>query len=170
MEPSRRAFLRGRPATPPTSFRPPWALAEASFLAVCTRCDACIAACPTGLLQRGDGGYPVPDFHPGHAPAGCTFCGRCAEACQPRALLRRPDAAPWPYRVSIGEDCLPRQGVVCRTCGERCEAGAFRFPPRLGGVSLPVLATEQCTGCGACLADCPTHALRLVLTAPRSDA
>ena len=39
----------------------------------------------------------------------------------------------------------------------------FRFPPRLGGVALPVIDAVRCTGCGDCLPLCPTGALRLVV-------
>ncbi len=38
--------------------RPPFALGELEFLLACTRCGACIAACPTGssfLYPRGSG-------------------------------------------------------------------------------------------------------------------
>jgi ferredoxin-type protein NapF len=46
-------------------------------------------------------------------------------------------------------------------CGEACDAGAIRFPPRLGGVAAPVVDTTRCTGCGDCLPLCPPQALRL---------
>lgn len=177
MDIARRRFfsLGGRPSSGPgtptpaakdtagaTPFRPPWALPEAAFLNQCTRCGDCRRACPTGLLQADPDGYPIADFYPGHAPAGCTFCSDCVTACPSQALVRTVDTRPWSFSLAIGEDCLARQNIVCRTCGERCEAGALRFPPRLGGVAHPVLDAERCTGCAACLADCPTHALSII--------
>jgi ferredoxin len=51
MDPGRRFFLRGGVKPPPTPVsvpRPPWALPEAAFVQACTRCDACVAACPLG--------------------------------------------------------------------------------------------------------------------------
>lgn len=158
---SRRAFFRGRPR-PRVEKRPPWALAEGAFIDHCTRCNDCIKACPTHILVVGDGGYPTVDFREGE----CTFCGDCVTACQPKALLRTEDQQAWPYTASIGEDCLPRQGVECRVCGDFCDARAIRFPPRLGGSPLPEVDTEKCTGCGACFAPCPTVAVTISLPTP----
>jgi ferredoxin-type protein NapF len=152
---SRRGFFRGRPR-PRAEIRPPWALPEAEFIDRCTRCNDCLKACPTRILVVGDGGYPTVDFSLGE----CTFCGDCVSSCQPKALLRRDvEQAAWPYKASIGEDCLPRQGVECRVCGDFCEARAIHFAPRLGGSPLPEIEADKCTGCGACVAPCPVTAI-----------
>lgn len=150
--------------------RPPWALDEAAFLARCTRCAACIEACPTDLLVKGSGGFPEADFTPGRAPAGCTFCGECLSVCRDGALTKIEGQLPWSLQAVFGESCLAARNVVCRTCGEACEMRAISFPPRLGGISLPQLSAAACTGCGACLADCPTQAIRLLADSSRSIA
>lgn len=160
MNPSRRALF-GFARASRTAQRPPWAMPEADFTSLCSRCDECVAACPTGLLKRGDGGFPEAVFTPGHAPDGCTFCGDCVARCASGAL-NAAIVPPWRQVAEFGEDCLARRGVVCRTCGEGCPADAIHFPPRLGGVAQPQLAAADCTGCGACLADCPTRAIRIV--------
>jgi ferredoxin-type protein NapF len=149
---TRRGFLtgrraRGRPAMP-------WALPEDEFLARCTRCNACVDACPERIVVRGSGGFPEVHF----AKGGCTFCGRCADACAPRALDRAL-GEPWALKAAIGERCLARQRVVCRSCGERCEARAIRFVPALGGAADPQVDRDRCTGCGACVAACPVSAI-----------
>lgn len=64
-------------------------------------------------------------------------------------------------RPAFSESCLARQGVVCRSCGEACEAGAIVFRPTAGGISPPVLRVEPCTGCGDCAKVCPVGALSL---------
>lgn len=171
MDLSRRAFLGGQRHRPEKIvFRPPWALAESRFLQKCTRCNECIRVCPSHLLIVGQGGYPETDFFPGHAPEGCTFCGECLQVCKPQALSKQEGQAAWPQKALIGEDCLTHQGVVCRTCGERCEVRAISFPLRVGGVALPQLDAATCTGCGACLADCPTFAIRIHSNLPQGAA
>lgn len=161
MEYSRRIFLTGRRSEGKVAFRPPWAREETKFLESCTRCGDCVKACETGLLNVGDGGFPEAGFKTEHA-GYCSFCGACVTACQPGALQHEEGKVPWSQSISFAPNCLARSGVVCRTCFERCEEGAIRFPLRLGGVASPVLEDSRCTGCGACLADCPTHAISML--------
>ena len=154
--PLRRNFLRGRSRAEVPAPRPPWARDETAFIAACTRCDACIKACPTTVLVRADGGFPSVDFSRGE----CTFCAQCVASCEPHALARATELVPpWTLRARIAETCLAEAGVECRICGENCPTGAIRFRPRLGGVAQPQLDVAACTGCGACFAPCPTRAI-----------
>jgi ferredoxin-type protein NapF len=134
----------------------PWALAADEFLARCTRCNACVDACPEHIVVRGSGGFPEVDF----AKGPCTFCGRCVDACVPRALDRAV-GEPWALRASIGAGCLARNRIVCRSCGERCEARAIRFTAAAGSAGEPVVDEARCTGCGACVAVCPVSAIEV---------
>ena len=155
---SRRAFLRAQPVVR-TALRPPWAVVEEAFVNLCSRCDECLSVCPNGIVVRGDGAYPTINFLQGE----CTFCGACADQCRTGALQRGDphNVRPWPYRVQIAEACLAQRNVVCRTCGDVCEAGAIRFQPRLGGAAVPVVDYSLCSGCGACVSPCPTHAIAM---------
>ncbi|MDP3441198.1 MAG: 4Fe-4S dicluster domain-containing protein, partial [Azonexus sp.] len=100
---SRRGFFRGRPR-PKAEIRPPWAIAEALFVATCTRCNDCLKGCPEQIIVVGDGGYPRVDFKRGE----CTFCGDCAGVCQPLALTRNDEQQPaWFHKAVIGSACLP---------------------------------------------------------------
>ncbi len=165
MDPRRRSFLRGQVGAangaamraPP---RPPWAIAEAAFAQACTRCGDCVKACPQQVLVVGDGGYPQISFE----KRGCTFCGDCVRACATPALSRTMTETPWSLKATIGTACLAAQRVECRVCGERCEAQAIRFRPRLGGVAQPVLDANACTGCGDCVAPCPVGAITVATT------
>lgn len=153
---ARRGFFRGRPR-PKAEIRPPWALAESHFIDACTRCNDCLKACPEAILISGDGSYPTVDFGRGE----CTFCGDCVRSCQAKALIASEDALPWSYKAVIGPGCLPHKGVECRVCGDFCDARAIRFQPRLGGSPLPEINADLCTGCGACVAACPTQAIAI---------
>ena len=165
MDPQRRLFLRGRSTvnTAPPAPRPPWARTEREFITHCTRCDDCITACPEGILVKGDGGFPEVRFN----ETGCTSCARCVEACRPLALVRQANQPPWDWRATMGPSCLAQQKVECRVCGEICDSAAIRFVPTLGGIASPTLDMARCTGCGACVAPCPTHAI--AMKAPSHD-
>jgi ferredoxin-type protein NapF len=154
---SRRDFLRGRRASAPPALRPPWALVEEDFVTRCNACGDCLRACPTAILVRGEGGFPSVDFSRGE----CSFCGDCVTSCKPGALRREAGRAGWAHRAQIGAACLALRGVECRICGEACGASAIRFRPRAGGLALPELMDAACSGCGACLAPCPTQAIVL---------
>ena len=153
---SRRSFLQGKQASQPDAARPPWALAEPDFLAACDQCGACQWTCPEGVIGSDAGGYPVMDFSKG----ACVFCGGCASACERDAFGKRSND-PWAIKAVIGAACLSFQGVTCRVCGDFCEERAIRFSPTLGGAARPQVRLDDCTGCGACAAPCPTAAITI---------
>lgn len=178
---SRRAFMTGgflRQAAAPASaaprpvfpvLRPPGAIAEADFLAGCTRCGDCIRACPHQAIRlapdrlRAAAGTPIID--PTVQP--CLMCPDtpCITACAP-AVLRRAPEAPVPAiglaRIST-VDCLAHHGTTCSTCSERCPVeGAIRLTG-----SRPQVVPDACTGCGICHHVCPAPR-NAVLIMPRS--
>lgn len=165
---TRAQFLRGdfRGRRAPL-MRPPWARPSSEFMALCTGCGDCIAACPQHLIHSGPGRYPAIDF----ARGGCDFCAACVASCAPGALTLSAadaDAGPWRFKARVDGRCLSLQGVHCRICAEHCEAGAIRFRPSLGGRAQPLIDTQACTGCGACYSPCPNHAIALAEVAGAS--
>ncbi|AIB14886.1 ferredoxin (plasmid) [Azospirillum argentinense] len=151
----RRGFLRGRRRAEPAPLRLPWARTE-RFTDLCTRCGACADACPEGIIRRGDGGFPEVDFR----RSECSFCAACADSC-PEPVFDRAAASPWTLAVRIGPSCLAINRVVCRSCRDACPESAIRFALAPGGVAVPVVENNACTGCGACLAACPADAVTL---------
>lgn len=150
IDPRRRAFLTGGLPARPAILRPPWLAEKAS--ASCTGCGACAEACPRDLVSLADG-QPTIAFTGGE----CIFCGACAESC-PEDLFDREGRA-FAHRIVVGDDCLGRRGVICEVCRDACPEGAIRFAPRSRGPFLPEIAGEKCSGCGACIAPCPTSAI-----------
>lgn len=149
---ARRTLLR-RLGGAPEVRRPPWTASD--FLEGCSRCNACVDACPEQVLRIGDGGFPQLDF----SHAGCSLCSECASVCKAGVFDLARQAFAWHARIDA--HCLALAGIHCRSCDDACEPRAIRFRPQLGGAVLPTLDTDLCNGCGACLAPCPGNAIHL---------
>jgi ferredoxin-type protein NapG len=166
-DPPDRAASQGRSelASPPKSLsaryqkafpvlRPPGAIEEEAFLAGCTRCEACIKACPhTAILHaplrfRRAAGTPMID--PIQQP--CWMCRDfpCIAACEPDVLRLAAPKKIGIARIDI-QTCLPHQGQACTVCSEQC--------PVPGAIELiagrPRIVEATCTGCGVCQFVCP---------------
>jgi ferredoxin-type protein NapF len=150
-------FLRGDLSGRNAPIRPPWALDEAAFIQLCTACGVCIERCPTKIIHSGRASYPVIKFSAGE----CLFCGDCVDECKSGAL-KKTRSAPWSIKASIDSKvCIAHRGVECRSCHDPCEVHAISVPPRRGGVSVPVLDSGRCNGCGACFSVCPVSAINM---------
>lgn len=157
MDPRRRQLFRGRISS--TEVRPPWLLSPTSFTQDCTRCGHCLAACPEGIISAGDGGFPRLDFGLGE----CTFCGECTLDCEAHLFHQDPasEPLPWRHKATVSDACLTHFGVMCRSCEDACEPRALRFPLTAGAVPTPVIDSQICNGCGACVRPCPEQAISM---------
>lgn len=152
-------------------FRPPGAIEESQFLAGCTRCNACAAACPhQAIVQapnrlRGLQGTPIldPDSQP------CLMCEDtpCISACEPGVLSNAAPKIMGTARVTE-HLCLAHHGTICTVCSERCPVeGAIEVAD-----GKPTIAGDVCTGCGVCRYVCPApeNAILLMPMFARSSA
>ena len=152
-------FLRGNYSGKDSPIRPPWSGTENEFTRLCNGCGDCIIKCPTQIIQKGRGNFPVINFKAGE----CLFCDECVNACNTGALTTVKKQQPWSVTASINnKDCLAFNDTECRSCYDPCEVSSINMTPRLGGVSIPLLNTSLCTGCGACFAICPTKAITMI--------
>ncbi|EGM70641.1 ferredoxin-type protein NapF [Shewanella sp. HN-41] len=149
---SRRSLFNRRKNT---AIRPPWVREDIEFTDVCTRCSACITACETHIIHKGDGGFPELSFRDNE----CTFCTLCAKAC-PEALFDLTQT-PWHYKAHVQDNCLTYQGIWCQSCKDACEPRAITFTLSIGKAPTPKIDINLCTGCGACVAPCPSQAIQM---------
>jgi ferredoxin-type protein NapF len=122
---------------------------------VCSACHVCIDHCPTDIIVNDDGILSL-DFSTGE----CIFCGECRVVCPASNELYAGNKG-LSHIMKIGSQCLSYRGVDCQACRDHCAVNAIRILPRMGGPFVPEIAVDACTGCGACIAVCPTGAVSI---------
>ncbi len=145
-------------ANPP--LRPPGAVTEQDFLAVCLRCERCSEVCPTEVIVQeviGENllgfGTPQLAFRMGY----CTFCLKCVQSCPTGALAVAPGE-----QVVLGvaqintTNCIAWTWGGCTKCQQVCPKGAIT----LDQAERPVVDPAPCNGCGRCEYECPSSSLR----------
>lgn len=142
----------------PPQRRPPGAVVEASFLALCTRCGDCAEACPHDAVHTyGDdagfvAGTPVmlPDQRSCHMCDGYP----CVAACEEGALNLFDEPTWWLGEARIVESqCIAFAGPDCGACADRCPKDVEALEMVRG---KPRIVSEACVGCGLCIEACPT--------------
>ena len=144
--------------------RPPHSIPELDFLLACTRCNACIDACPHDVIfslaaRLGADVVNTPALD--LLKTGCHLCEDwpCVTVCEPKALILVVDeSSDFGYEAlkkfanaEIDESlCLPFSGPECGACISAC--------PIEGALSLaqekPVISQELCVGCALCRDAC----------------
>ncbi|MTH46595.1 ferredoxin-type protein NapF [Intestinirhabdus alba] len=134
---------------------PPGALPDAQFRARCTRCDSCISACPMGIVNRHEDGFPELRIE----YASCDGCGLCISSCPAGALqpLPRFDTG---LRPAFGNGCV-NPVRACRQCVDVCPQQACV----IGEAGVPQIDDARCNGCGECLVQCHAGAVKLAAIA-----
>ncbi|MBN2301341.1 MAG: 4Fe-4S binding protein, partial [Lentisphaerae bacterium] len=115
--------------------RPPGALAEGQFEAVCSRCGNCIGACPEKVLKPdvGEAGIagllaPVLEICPGYCAEWCNECGKACPtgAIRSMTLAQKRDISIGTARVARNKCLAWAQREYCLVCDEYCPFHAIR--------------------------------------------
>jgi len=163
--------------------RPPGSLEEKGFLDACIKCDQCIRACPTNVLQpavmeSGIEGIwtPILNNKIGFCEVNCTMCG---EVCPTGAIQRisieektgtGAFTKQGPIRLGtaffdLGR-CLPwSMETPCVVCEEVCPVSPKAIYSREVTITKrdgnpitlrrPYVDPALCIGCGICEHECP---------------
>ncbi len=164
--------------------RPPGSVEESDFLRKCIKCDQCINACPTNVLQPAtwqEGGIealwtPVLKFTIGHCQLKCTLC---SEVC-PTGAIRRITVEEKLGKAAYEEKgpirlgtaffntgrCLPHaMEIPCVVCEEVCPTSPKAIQTKdmeakdvYGNIIVlnkPFMVPDLCIGCGICENECP---------------
>jgi polyferredoxin len=175
----------------PDLIRPPGSVEEDEFLKKCIKCDQCINACPTNVLQPAtyeEGGLeslwtPVMNFNIAHCQLKCTLC---SEVCPTGAIKKITveeklgkgdfvEAGPIVLGTAFFDKgrCLPHaMNVPCVVCEEVCPTSPKAIQTvdeetkgPFGDVVVlnkPFIVPDLCIGCGICQAECPVKDQRAV--------
>jgi ferredoxin-type protein NapG len=171
-------LLRQEASAGMLALRPPGALPEKDFAALCIKCGKCANACPYDTLKMAKAESPVPIgtpyFEPRQVP--CYMCPDipCVPPCPTGALthtLKDITRARMGLAVIDEENCLSWLGLRCEVCYRVCpvkgKAITVENHPRQiskHAMFVPLVHAEDCTGCGLCEQACPTQeaAIRVV--------
>ncbi len=132
--------------------RPPYS--QGSDFTICKDCEGnCISACEEGIIKRFKDGSPYIVFN----YKGCTFCEKCAEACEYGVLDKEKPSKIY-MNISINTDkCMSWNNVMCFSCKDPCLDNAIKFQ----GIFKPEIDLNLCSGCGFCLSVCPSGAIEI---------
>jgi len=179
--------------------RPPGSVEESDFLQKCIKCDQCINACPTNVLQPAtweEAGFeglwtPVMNFNIGHCQLKCTLC---SEVCPTGAIRRitveeklgkgdHAEQGPIVLGTAFFDKgrCLPHaMDIPCVVCEEVCPVSPKAIQTRdeevknvfgeIVVLNKPFMVPELCIGCGICQNECPVTDSRAVYVTPVGES
>ena len=156
--------------------RPPGALPEAKFLALCIKCGECMKVCPTNglqpaLNQAGPEGLWTPVLVPmiGYCE---YYCSLCTQVCPTGAIEELKISEKTEVKIGLAwinkNRCIPYAlGESCTVCEEECpttpkaiimaEAEINTADGEWTVQAVPVVDPDVCIGCGICETKCPVY-------------
>ena len=141
---------------------PPGAGSVDSFYDKCTACQLCVQHCPNGVLRPSTDLKHLLQPQMGYEKGYCRpECTACSEVCPSGAIVKVDRDAKTLIRIGTAVVnpfiCLAAKGEErCGNCASHCPTGAIQMV-EVEGIRRPVVAEEQCIGCGHCEYLCPVR-------------
>ncbi|NLD38580.1 MAG: 4Fe-4S binding protein [Desulfatiglans sp.] len=150
--------------------RPPGAIKEAEFTALCLRCGNCVRACPSRIIHPDTGGSGVLGFFTPVIRFNKEYCNEncnaCTKACPSGSLQHLNLEQKNRYVIGIArvDMSLCLWGISdCNTCIRACPFEAIKITwDEEAYESYPAVNPIKCNGCGACEAYCPTGDIKAI--------
>ncbi len=140
------------------TLRPPGALPEPDFTAVCNRCGRCVQVCPANALQpmpitEGLANFETPHIIP--RKNRCDLCLACQKVCPTGAIAQVPlEKVQMGKAVIKPSRCIAwHEDKLCYICGEQCPVLAITADEQ----HRPIVQSDKCVGCGSCENGCPVN-------------
>jgi len=140
------------------TLRPPGALPEPDFTAVCNRCGRCVQVCPANALQpmpitEGLANFETPQIIP--RKNRCDLCLACQKVCPTGAIVQVPLEKIQMGKAVINHSrCIAwNEDKLCYICGEQCPVLAITADEQ----HRPIVQSDKCVGCGSCENGCPVN-------------
>lgn len=152
---------------------PPGSISVENLKDNCTSCNACIAACPNGIIKPASFQYGIDGFMLPVLSYENHFCGyecnTCSQVCPTGAIL--PVEIDKKRLIQIGvvnftlEKCIVyKDGTDCGACDEHCPTKAITMVPYGStGLFIPSTNTDICIGCGGCEYICPARPKAMII-------
>ena len=167
-----RKLFRGRALKP---IRPPGAIDESNFPAVCIRCGNCTRACPAGIIEPDPGRHGVAGFMTPTLRFDNNYCqedcNSCNEVCPSGAIAGLSLAEKSKTTVGLAKVdmslCLLSEERECTVCVRICPYDAVKLVfSEEDYISIPEIDPDKCTGCGACEWVCPVSPTKAIIVEP----
>ena len=148
-----------------TGIAPPGAGSIENLKNNCTACQACISACPNGIIKPATTQYgldgilmPVLSFERQFCAFDCTVCNQVCPngALKPLSLEEKKLTQIGHANFRLKRCIVYTDKTDCGACDEHCPTKAITMVPyRDTGLFIPKLDKDICIGCGGCQYVCP---------------
>lgn len=155
---------------------PPGGVSLDNFTNLCLGCHACVARCPSQVLQPSITEYGLTGLFMPYLDPGTAFCEpkciECGQVCPTDAIsgfsLEKKKQMQLGVVKFIRDNCIVvLQKTDCGACSEHCPTKAV-FMVKEGKVRVPRVNEKICLGCGACEFVCPSKPNKAIYVKPHA--